>query len=517
MVRHRSARRSPLWLLIAFAALTPTATGQSPTGEAGWVLEQDEAGRVTVHTMAMTLHPRSEPRPAMKHRLLPSELDLLDGNAATFYLSAMGFLEQSAAQERVRQFRVDALKQGQQEGKGSEEVPPYSWLSMTPEQLPLDEVRDYLQLLSFQKRFLTEAARRRHFDLDRNVQEIDYPVGFLLPEIQELRELARNQSLRCKLAIAEERIEEAMKILGQQYTLARHLSQDVFLVPGMVGNAIVGIAWNDALQLAQHPDAPNLYWAYASLPRPLLDTRHAFAVEHDLFYLQFKPLREVDEQLHPASYWRDFVDRLILTIRGLENESGLPPLPDDPDEARGVMTALIAAAYPAAKQYLLEEWGLPADQVESYPTTQVVFLALVRAGDEIRDAHYKWVYLPSWQEQAYRRIQSSRQPVDTERLGWIAELPLGLTGNVGVLTDALSRSEQQLALLQTIEAIRMYAAENHGTLPESLDDLPVPAPIDPVSGKPFEYQSEEEQAVLSGHPMRRQQFRLVLRVVPSAS
>jgi hypothetical protein len=60
------------------------------------------------------------------------------------------------------------------------------------------------------------------------------------------------------------------------------------------------------------------------------------------------------------------------------------------------------------------------------------------------------------------------------------------------------RLEQRLALLRTVEAIRLAAAKNGGKLPAGLSEVGVPVPIDPVSGKPFEYRVEGLTAVLSG-------------------
>lgn len=518
MARHRNARVSPLTLLIAIAALAPTTSTQLAGGESGWVEERDDARGVLLLTMNMTLHPRGEPEPALRHRFLPNEFELIDGNAATFYLSAMGFFEQGAVQARLREISSTAREQASSQNKRFDEFPPYSWYAMTPEQLPVDEVRDYIRLLSFQKRYLEEAVRRRHFDLDRRLSEIDDVVQFGITEIQVMRELARNQSLRCKLAIAEGRTDEAMAILGQQFGLARHLGQDVSLVSGLVGNSVAATARDDALQLAQRPNTPNLYWAYASLPRPLINPQLAFDVEHDLFYLQFKPLREVDDRQRSVGYWRDLVDELIPTLHVVaQGQVGMSPFPKDPDEARGVMTAMIAGVYPAAKRYLLEELGLPPGQVESYPTAQVVFLALVRFSDAVRDENFKWTHVPVWQARAHRNSSSldDRKRADVGRLGWIAELTYALNVNTATVMDSFGRVEQSLALLQTVEAIRMYAADNRDRLPASLDDLPVPAVVDPLSGKPLKYQKDDGHAVLSGHPVGGHQYRLRLRIAPS--
>ena len=51
-----------------------------------------------------------------------------------------------------------------------------------------------------------------------------------------------------------------------------------------------------------------------------------------------------------------------------------------------------------------------------------------------------------------------------------------------------ARVDRQLDVAQTIEAIRLYAAGHQGSLPPSLDAITeAPVPIDPVTGKPFNY------------------------------
>jgi hypothetical protein len=54
----------------------------------------------------------------------------------------------------------------------------------------------------------------------------------------------------------------------------------------------------------------------------------------------------------------------------------------------------------------------------------------------------------------------------------------------------------QMNALQTVEAIRMHAAQT-GALPASLDEIEiVPVPDNPVTEKPYEYRLEGDTAVL---------------------
>ncbi|MEX0824714.1 MAG: hypothetical protein WD119_01030, partial [Pirellulaceae bacterium] len=348
---------------------------------------------------------------------------------------------------------------------------------------------------------LEEARQRRNADFDRHLPGMDDVWGYLLPEIQAMRELARLQRLRCRVAIAEGDSDEALAILGQQYAMARHLGQDDFIIPALVGIAVEGVAWEDALHLIRQPDAPNLYWAFASLPRPLIDVRHALDNESKWLEMSVKVLAEVDETPRPAGYWQAFIDRLIPQLGSLEAELAElgVPLPDDPVAARAVFSGMIAAAYPGAKQYLIDRGELNEEQLKAYPTAQVVFLAMLRYHDEHQQQAHKWTHLPYWQAKDELQAVGNQGRVQAERVGWAA-LPaqwIGYAGSVHAM-GAIARMEQQIALIQTIEAIRMAGAANGGKLPESLAELPVPAPADPSTGEPFGYRNRGSDAVLRG-------------------
>jgi hypothetical protein len=500
---------SVMAVFISALSCAVQATGQQPERSNGWLIEQDEQDGIQIHTMEMTLHPRAEPIPALKYHLIPDDFDLLDGNAATYYLKAEGFFEQTRVRERLSEIYAKTRDQARTENRSTAELPPYSWQSMPPDELPVKEVKEFLALLSFQPWFLKEAAKQRYFDLDRNIRTIESPFVYLLPEVQALRETARMQSLRCRLAIAEGRIDDAIEILGQQYSMARHLGQDDFIVTTLVGLSIADVAWTDVLHLVQRSEAPNLYWAFASLPRPLVDARYALSVERQFLYLQFKVLRDVDEVPRPAGYWQDFLDRLVPQLRSLAVEFGLNP--DDPEATRAMLVAYVAAAYPGAKRYLIEEVGLSREQVEAYPTAQVVFLAMVRFYDAAGDDYFKWAKLPYYQSQSHssRIYDSLRRKFD--RIGWSGMPTDTLLPAVQAFQTAVARSQQRIALVQTVEAIRMYGAENDGKLPPTLDDLSVPAPLEPLTGKALDYEYRDDHAILNGHKVPGLRYRLILR------
>ena len=511
MARFLNVRNWVLCGLATSFGLAELGYSDAPVQKDDWIVQKDnELGRLVL-TREMTLTPMPETRPALKHRLIPDDFDLQDGNAAIFYIKAMGFLEQNGARDALSEARKKLQKAADEKGE-SDNAPPESWLDISPKVLPIEEVKKYLSLTSFQPRDLAEAAKRRSFSLDRNIRQVSNPIGVLLPEIQVMRELARTQSLRCRLAIAEGRIEDAIAIVGQQYAMAKHLGNDEFLVSNLVGCAVATITSSDAMHLVQQPTTPNLYWALASLPNPICDLRNSLAYERQFLFEQFKFLREVNETPRNVGYWEDFVTRIVPEVVNAD-VWGDQCIIQDSDTARATLVATIAAGYPGAKRYLIDVVKMDRDKVESYCTAQVFFLAVKQFYEMTRDDHFKWNFVPLSQAIANSEFKAldGNMKSESQRLGWASIPTTTFLSSIGVGRQASMRGQQSIAFLQTVEAIRMYGASNAGKLPESLESLPVPAPADPFSGKPIAYERSGDKAILTGYPMTCMQYRIVVQ------
>ncbi len=355
---------SATFIVVALALGHGLSLAQETRKEDLWTHERDKQYGHIMATAELTLHPMPEARPALRYRLVRDRYEMRIGDSAPFYLKAIGFFEQTNAQAAVREFIQTNAKKAREEGK--EDYPPYIWLETPPKELPKEEVKKFLQWMTFQSQFLEEASYRSTFHLGRDMKQIEDPIAYLLPEIQQLRELARMQSLRTRMAIAEDQVDDALVILRQQYSLAKHLGDDEFIVSNLVGAAIAGIAFGDSLHLLQHANTPNLYWAFASLPDPLIDMSNANSYERNLLVEQVKVLREVSEEVRPAGFWSDFIDRLVPSILSLQSELSIAG--NGPEQLRAGVVGMIAASYPNAKRFLIEDCGMPKAKVESYPT-----------------------------------------------------------------------------------------------------------------------------------------------------
>ncbi|MEM8668067.1 MAG: hypothetical protein AAGG48_11155 [Planctomycetota bacterium] len=466
----------------------------SPWIEDGWEMVRDDKAGIRIRTRPLRLRLRDEPSPALSYQFIP--LRKVEGNAAIYYLKAMGFLEQQAAQAAVAKLQKKWFDEAQDAGEA--EFKPYVWLSSDPSKINLEEAREYLMMHSFQPRELRQAVVRRSFDLDRRIEEVDDPISYLLPEIQTMRQLARVQSLRTRVALAEDRIDDAIECLQQQFALAAHLGDEPFLVSNLVGIAIARIACNDVLYLMQRDNAPNLYWAIASMPDPLVDTSRAVEYERGMLYQQLKMLKQVDEQPRSPAYWNDFLDAIAPQFGYFAKELGISSDPDDNESVRQGLVGYVIAAYPGAKRFLMEQMNMTAEQLDEYPPTQVVMLATVRYYDISRDDLFKYFHLPFWQAtESSRDSIQKRVERDAKRYGTITKFTESLLPVVTAVQGAKARSAQLIAALQTIEAIRIYATRNDGRLPASLDELPLPARMDPATGKLPRYQVDGESALLT--------------------
>ena len=104
----------------------------------------------------------------------------------------------------------------------------------------------------------------------------------------------------------------------------------------------------------------------------------------------------------------------------------------------------------------------------------------------------QWMNLPLWQ--ARKGIEAAEKVL--KGYGRPRTL-LALVPAVEKVRRAQARLDQRIAYLRVIEAVRLYAHDNGGRLPDSLDTIPLPLPADPVGGKAFAYSVKDGVATLT--------------------
>jgi hypothetical protein len=159
-------------------------------------------------------------------------------------------------------------------------------------------------------------------------------------------------------------------------------------------------------------------------------------------------------------------------------------------------TAAILEGYPRAKRYLIAH-GRSAAEVDAMPVPQVVLLYTMQFYNEARDDIFKWTYFPYDDSQKFAKQSEQRLRQIARNREEVIPLASLLLPALYAAKTAEARIERDLAALQILEALRLYAADHDGKLPDRLADITeVPLPADPFTGQPFIYHREGNTAFL---------------------
>lgn len=326
-----------------------------------------------------------------------------------------------------------------------------------------------------------EAARLDSPDWQIVLQLRRDGVNLLLPDVQQLRQLSRALAARFSAEVASGRIDDAIRTAKTLFALSRHLGEHPTIIGNLVGLAIANITIPPLEELIQQPACPNLYWALTNLPDPLIALDHGSDGERLFVATEF---RDLDES---APMSAEQIRKVIAHLDKLLTDAVLKK---PPGGIRGFVRERAGKpeAVKAARQRLME-CGVPEEQLLRFPSEQVILVDEKRELDDQRDEVVSLFKLPTWQFELQSARLKKREP------SLFSELSLGNTPRV---RRVQGRLEQRIALLRHIEALRLYAAAHAGALPARLDEITVPLPNDPFTGKPFGYEVKEGVAHLRG-------------------
>lgn len=425
----------------------------------------------------ITFTPQGEIQPALRYQFLPPQIELKPGNAPIFYARAA----------MLRPDSPQAIAQANEKMN--------DWDELRASELPLDEVRGFVEGHRGLYRELDDAARRRDCDWQLEERMQAETIGLLLPELQNYRELARWLKLKAKLEIAEGRFDEAARTMQTGFAMAHHLANGPTLIHSLVGLAINAIFCNVAEDFIRQPGAPNLYWALATLPQPFTDLRGPLSGEMRFQEGLAPPLDRLEGGPLSNEEANLLLEGTFAKLQELGRDMG----------ARGMVPQLGLAAYVAfsfteAKESLLAS-GMTPEEIGAMPAAQVVLLSSARRFHQARDDYFKWTVLPYdearvWMEQA--EVQLKTWVSEAQQSGDIPLVMLSLVlPALHKVHESVTRIDRQIQILRVTEAIRMYAAANEGKLPQSLDEITrVPVPDDPLFGEPFRYERDGDKAML---------------------
>ena len=493
-----------------------------------------------VMLMELTVSPQAVPEPALKYPLAWGFDQRVRANAATKYNMAMRelaqlrfqhlnqlareleqkfnavlttpevFQEKKAAleafeKELAEMSEADA-ERARHEAALLHQTVAYSHYCAWPrDRFPMDQAREFVARFRNAYRHLEEGSRRDFCDWEYPIRGNRDPISILLPEVQEIRDLARALQVKARLEIYEGRYADAVQTIRVGKTLARHTAETPIIVSQLVGIAIDGIMNFCLFEMMQQEDAPNLYWSLTAMPGPLFPPTESFAAEMDWARLMVPELAKAmdtpdemtdDDWRSLDRTLRNVVDVFVDDFSRDNNVSGMMP------------SGLIA--YPHAKQWLIEQ-GHTAEAIEAMPTAKVIGLWSVHRFQVNRDNVRKVIQLPFWQLRGGPDVGWEQNDLDNATpLGRFANLLFPATN---AYLNAVTRANHAHELMRIVEAIRAHAAVSGGQLPLTLDEIqcvPVP-PFDPYSGKPFDYKIQDGAAVIesdAGHSI----IRLVIRL-----
>jgi hypothetical protein len=407
--------------------------------------------------------PAPAPKPALRYLLLPELKEMNPGNPCAAYLKCfMGQQKFFFDKETVQ--RRNAL------------------LAMPLAALPAQE------LLTYGEEALSQAdwaARLDAPDWQMLLKARTEGVAVVLADLQQLGSLARTLKVRFRAEVALGRFDAAIRTAKTMFALARHHGAHPTLAGSLMGIPIADDAIGTLEEMLGQPGCPNLFWALANLPSPLVPQDRGVEGERLLVVWLF---RDLDDS---APMSGDQLKKFIAFVDLLLG-SGKPPEP-----AKGVRAWLDARTKDEevlrAARRRLAEYGQPEERLRRFPADQVLLLDEQREYEVRRDDIFKLMNLPGWQALG---LAAAIKPVDNSAL---FGRPL-LEGLLGTLWG-LPRLGQRIALLQHVEALRLYAADHDGTLPAALSEIALPLPVDPFTGKPFRYERQGVTAHLRGGPL----------------
>jgi hypothetical protein len=458
--------------------------------------ERTKEGDYAIDVIHMTVTPAAEPVPALRYRLLTREIDLKTGNAVPYYYRAM--LDLPGLMKKLREKFDEDKELGLWYDIGADALPIA--------ELPLAKVREASQMFdSIYNQQLRYAFQRSDCNWELGTRELSgiETVEFLLPEFQSARELARMMALRTRLALAEDRYDDAIELMRQQYRLGHDVAKESFLVCGLIGIAIDGIANATITDLIGCPDSPNMYWALTELPQPVIDLQTAVRYEMEFGSRMFPLIDHPETADHAPQEWNrlyrqtvgDF-SKIGGNVYGGNNGKAL----QDKVEAGVAATGLALLGYSHAKEELIAQ-GMDREQIEKMAVGQVIAIYTARLNARFGDDFEKMGYSP-FPEMSKKLKEQDSQLSKMGPLGPAQErevIPMMslLLPGIQNCRRTQVRAERQLAALRVIEAIRIYAADHGGALPKTLDAIDeVPVPTNPATAKPFAYHLAGKTAVL---------------------
>ncbi len=409
----------------------------------------------------LRVSPAPAPKPALRYLLLPELREMTPGNPIQSYMKCM-MEHQSFFFDKAAFDRRESL------------------LAMPLKELPAQELQEYGGSILNQ---VDQAARLDNPDWQILLKMKRDGFTLLVPDLQELRGLGRALKVRFRAEVALGRLDDAIRTAKTMFAIARHLGEHPTLIGNLVGMAIMANAVEPLEEMLEQPGCPNLYWALTNLPCPLVPFERGLEGERMSLRWSFQDLDE------NAPMTADQIKKLIEFVDKMLGE-------DKPSHRaqKWLDSRIKDQGAKSAALGRLVEYGMAEEVLLKFPAAQVILL------DEKRELHVRFdellktMMFPTWQGEALaERIPAKKEPA-------LFSLADEFLPAIAAVRIAQGRTNQRIALLRHVEALRLFAAEHQGAFPAKLSDISVPLPDDPFTGKPFRYELKGSAAHVRGTP-----------------
>ncbi len=416
--------------------------------------------------------PALAPRPALKIRLLPELREMSPGNPI------QGYLKCSLEQYRFF-FDKDAIERREK------------LLAVPLSELAGQDVPEHGRSALEQA---DRAARLDNPDWQILLKLQADGIGTLLPDVQQMRGIARSLAVRFRSEVAGRRFDDAIRTATTMLALSRHMGEHPTIIGELVAIAIASVTLEAMEEMVQQPGCPNLYWALTTLPSPFISLDNGLKGERAMIWTLFNDLDSTAPM--SADDIKKFITFLDTVLGdGTQQKPSLRAYLDERTKDQGKLSA--------ARRRLVES-GLPEKTMARFPADQVILLDEKRECEVRFDDTMKIMFFPAWQ---YEALAAEIKPAKDKALFADAVLPAQYA-----VRRSQARLDRRIALLRQVEALRLYAAEHQGTLPAKLTEVSVPVPDDPFTGKPFSYELSGPTAHLRASPPKAEEKTAVYRM-----
>ncbi len=438
----------------------------------------------------LSIRAAAEPIPALRYRFWPHWVDCKPGRAETHFYRAILLYRELDLQTRTHADMGFLDK----------------FASADPQQVAefLDAARTTLTELE-----TMAACQDQTWDLRIRDQQGLHWVSVRLPDVQEARGLARLLSIQARQQLADNNFTGFCHTLQVGFRLAAFVGQGETMVQQLVGVAIAGVMLGLVEQAIELPGCPNLYWALASLPKPLVDLRRSIEFESTSLIHAIPAIRAAESVNLTDEQWREkFAEfEAFMKTLGFDAREQVQKL------MIGVLFSSQAQAE-AARQRLIDA-GHDPQGLHNRSRAQLMAMDTALQLTILQDGMIKASLVPGY--------QSFELPDLVDRSDQRPGPALVIAGIVlpayQAALEASIRTDFNVERLKTIESIRQYLSDHPHQFPETLDSLTVmPTVDDPFTGKPFQYQLDASvdppQAVITASDRLRwpQKQRTILRV-----